>query len=142
VPLLAERLGDADGPPAGVVARARTLIAALGDTERVAILNAHPRIGATAGLSPRAAAEQRADEPEDPAVRSQLARFNAAYEAKFGFRFVVFVNGRSRADLVPILERRLERSREEELATGIEEFLAIAEDRLSRDRPGAGGVRR
>ena len=134
-PLLAERLGTADGPPAEVVARARAIIATLSDTERAAVLNAHPRIGATAGLSARSAAEQRADEPEDLAIRIELARLNAAYEAKFGFRFVVFVHGRSRAEIVPIFENRLARTRVEELATGLEEFLAIAQDRLSKDRP-------
>jgi 2-oxo-4-hydroxy-4-carboxy--5-ureidoimidazoline (OHCU) decarboxylase len=32
------------------------------------------------------------------------------------------------------MRERLRRSREEELATGIEEFLAIAQDRLERIR--------
>jgi len=133
-PLLAERLGSAEGDPAEVVARARALIATLTDAEQAAVLNAHPRIGATSGLSVRSAAEQRAAEPADPAVLAELARLNAAYETKFGFRFVVFVNGRSRAAIVPLLRERLARSRDAELAAGLEEFLAIANDRLENDR--------
>lgn len=105
------------------------------------MLNAHPRIGATAGLSARSAAEQRAGEPEDPAVLRELARLNAAYEAKFGFRFVVFVQGRRPAEILPVLRQRLERSRDRELSTGLEEFLAIAEDRLTTDRTGSEGER-
>lgn len=140
-PGLVERLGPADGSPAEIVARARSIIATLSDPERVAILNAHPPIGATSGLSARSATEQRAGEPEDPAVLADLARLNAAYEEKFGFRFVVFVNGRTRAQIVPVLKARLERTRDEELATGLEEFLAIAQDRLTNGRPANEGVR-
>ena len=60
-----------------------------------------------------------------------LEHLNDDYERRFGFRFVVFVAGRSRADLVPVLRSRLARTREEELVTGLEEFLAIARDRLT-----------
>jgi 2-oxo-4-hydroxy-4-carboxy--5-ureidoimidazoline (OHCU) decarboxylase len=44
----------------------------------------------------------------------------------------VFVHGRSKADIVPVLRERLRRTREDELATGINEFLAITRDRLMR----------
>ena len=60
---------------------------------------------------------------------TELAYLNQVYEEKFGFRFVVFVDGRSRAELLPVLRERLERTREEELETGIRELVAIAKDR-------------
>jgi len=101
------------------------------DAERVAVLNAHPRIGAATGLSARSAAEQSAGTADAETLRA-LESLNAEYERTFGFRFVVFVNGRSRAEIVPVLQARLRRTRHEELATGIEEFLAIAHDRLER----------
>lgn len=129
-PLIVERLGDTAGTPDEIVARVRTLIAGLSAAERAAVLNAHPPIGAVTGLSARSAAEQRSAEPEDPAVLAELGRLNAAYEAKFGFRFVVFVNGRTRAAIIPIFQRRLGRTRDEELATGLDEFLAIAKYRM------------
>jgi len=127
-PLLAERVGEGDVET--VVARARAILAAMTDAERVAVLNAHPRIGATAALSARSAAEQGGT--TDPQTLRALELLNAEYERTFGFRFVVFVNGRSRAEIVPVLQARLRRTRREELATGIEEFLAIARDRLER----------
>ncbi len=104
----------------------------MGDDERIAVLNAHPRVGEAAGLSARSAAEQRAGDATDAGTLAELKALNEAYERKFGFRFVVFVRGRSRAEIVPVLKQRLERRREDELATGIEEFLAIARDRLAR----------
>lgn len=139
---MAEGLGAGGGAPLDIVERARALIAGFTDAEQVAVLNAHPPIGATRGLSARSAAEQRATEPEDQAVLDELARLNTAYEAKFGFRFVVFVNGRTRAQIIPVFTKRLERTRDEELAAGLEEFLAIAHDRLRTDRPATEGVRR
>jgi 2-oxo-4-hydroxy-4-carboxy--5-ureidoimidazoline (OHCU) decarboxylase len=127
-PGLAERVGEGD--PEAVIARARAILATMNDAERVAVLNAHPRIGAVTGLSARSAAEQGgASEPE---THRTLELLNAEYERTFGFRFVVFVRGRSRAEIVPILQQRLGRSRAQELAAGIEEFLAIARDRLER----------
>jgi 2-oxo-4-hydroxy-4-carboxy--5-ureidoimidazoline (OHCU) decarboxylase len=128
-PLLAQRVGEG-GDPDAVIARARAVLAAMNETDRVAVLNAHPRIGAVTGLSARSAAEQGG--PSDPLTLRTLELLNAEYERTFGFRFVVFVHGRSRAEIVPVLQARLRRARHEELATGLEEFLAIARDRLER----------
>ena len=114
VELLAQR-----GDP---LREARDVIAELPEEDKAAALAAHPRIGEP---SP----EQRG---EDPAVLAELAYLNQVYEEKFGFRFVVFVNRRSRAELLPVLQERLGRSREEELETGLEELVRIAEDRWRR----------
>ena len=127
-PLLAEAVGEGD--PETLIARAREIIAAMTEAQQIAVLNAHPPIGSTSGLTARSSLEQRASEPADRATLDALVRLNADYERRFGFRFVVFVAGRSRADIVPVLRARLERSRADELAAGIEEFLAIARDRL------------
>jgi len=129
-PLLAERVGEGGGP-AAIIARARDVIQQMSEAERIAVLNAHPRIGAAAGLSARSAAEQSAGATDRETMRT-LELLNAEYERTFGFRFVIFVNGRSRAEIVPVLQARLRRPRHDELATGIEEFLAIGRDRLER----------
>ena len=83
---------------------------------------AHPRIGER---SP----EQHGDEAE---VLSELESLNRAYEEKFGFRFVVFVNRRPKAEILDVLRQRLERTRDEELDTAVHELVAIAEDRWRR----------
>jgi len=127
-PLLAERVGEGDVET--VIARARAILAGMTEAEQIAVLNAHPPIGATTGLSARSAAEQGA--AADPETLRALERLNAEYERTFGFRFVVFVHGRSRAEIVPVLRSRSRRTRREELATGLEEFLAIERDRLTR----------
>ena len=68
-----------------------------------------------------------------PEVFLRLASLNEEYEQKFGFRFVVFVDRRSKEAIVPILEARLRGTREEECRTAFREILAIAEDRLKRE---------
>jgi 2-oxo-4-hydroxy-4-carboxy--5-ureidoimidazoline (OHCU) decarboxylase len=122
---LVERLAAVENP----LGRVREVAASLSDEEKREALAAHPAIGAR-GLSARSAAEQGSG--DDPAVLAELAELNRAYEERFGFRFVVFVNGRSRAELVPVLRARLERTRADELATGLDELIAIAIDRWRR----------
>ena len=110
--------------------RARRVASELSEEEKLEALDAHPAIGARAGLSARSAAEQGAD--ADPEVLAQLDRLNHEYEERFGFRFVVFVNRRPKAEILEVLRERIERPREEELGTAVEELVAIAEDRWRR----------
>ncbi len=115
---LVERLAAEEDP----LGRAEQIALAAPEEEQVEALAAHPRIGAP---SP----EQHGDEPD---VLTRLAYLNQVYEEKFGFSFVVFVAGRSRRELVPVLEERLACIREEELETGLRELCAIARDRWTR----------
>jgi 2-oxo-4-hydroxy-4-carboxy-5-ureidoimidazoline decarboxylase len=120
-----ERLAELEDP----LGEARRVARELPEEERVEVLAAHPAIGETT-RSPASSREQGTE--RDPAVLAQLAELNRAYEEKFGFRFVVFVNRRPRSAIVPILRERLERSRAEELETALDELVAIAEDRWRR----------
>ena len=108
-----------------LIARMRAVLPALTEEEKVATLNAHPRIGEDPRrLSARSLEEQGADRlPE-------LSWLNAEYERRFGFRFVVFVNHRPKAEIVKVLQARLRRSREEEMEEGLRAIVDIAADRL------------
>ena len=123
---LVERLADIEDP----LRRADEVLRTLTEDEKLAALAAHPAIGQRDGLSARSATEQGSD--EDPAVLAELAKLNKRYEERFGFRFVVFVNRRPKAEIVPILRERLERTRHEELNTALTELVAIARDRWRR----------
>jgi 2-oxo-4-hydroxy-4-carboxy--5-ureidoimidazoline (OHCU) decarboxylase len=109
--------------------RARTLVHELTPEDKRAVLDAHPAIGATK-LSARSAAEQGSD--DEPEVLAELARLNAEYEARHGFRFVVFVNRRPKHEIIEVLRARIERRTDEELETALGELVAIAEDRWLR----------
>ena len=120
------RAGGSYDSTAEVIARMRAVLPTLSDAERVATLNAHPRIGEDPGrLSTRSLQEQGAD------GLAELARLNAEYERRFGFRFVVFVNRRSKAEILEVLRGRLQRSRKDELEEGLRAIVDIAADRLA-----------
>jgi 2-oxo-4-hydroxy-4-carboxy-5-ureidoimidazoline decarboxylase len=108
---------------------AEDAIAELDEQDKIEALAAHPAIGAT-HLSERSAAEQGNE--ADPVVMTELSYLNQVYEEKFGFRFVVFVAGRPKAEILDVLRQRLERTRDEELQTGLEELIAIARHRYQR----------
>jgi 2-oxo-4-hydroxy-4-carboxy--5-ureidoimidazoline (OHCU) decarboxylase len=115
---LVDALANREDP----LAVAEVVALALPYEHKVAALATHPRIG-------ERSAEQHGEEPE---VLEELHRLNRAYEERFGFAFIVFVNRRSRAELLPILRERLQRTRAEELETGLRELCAIARDRWIR----------
>ena len=112
---LTEELARRDDPlgVAGEVA------AELPEADQIAALSTHPRIG------------EKSDEQRG-GIPPELVELVTAYEDKFGIPFIVFVAGRSREELMPVLRERLDRTREEELATGLDELVAIARDRWTR----------
>jgi allantoinase len=114
-----EQLAKLDDP----LGQAREVAGTLTDDKNKEVLDAHPAIGGKP-TSARSAREQGTD--DDPEVLAELAELNGAYERKFGFRFVVFVNGRPRREIVPVLRDRIERTREQELQTGVDELVQIA----------------
>ena len=122
---LVEKLAERDDP----LGSTQDVIEGLSEEEKLEALNAHPAIGARR-LSARSAAEQGSD--DDPETLAELDRLNREYEDRFGFRFVVFVNRRSKREIVPVLRERLGRSRDDELDTAVRELVAIAEDRWRR----------
>jgi OHCU decarboxylase len=115
--------------------RARELMSELSEADQVAVINAHPRIGERPDkVSAASFKEQSYDhDTTPPEVFLRLANLNDEYEQKFGFRFVVFVNRRSKEAIVPVLEARLRGSRDDERRTALREILAIAEDRLKQE---------
>ena len=113
--------------------------------DKLLVINAHPRIGTKMPLSAMSYIEQGCDREETQRVQemeqvyTELAKLNEAYEKKFGFKFIVFVNGRSKAEIIPVLKKRLNGSSQanqveidKELALGLTEMMAIARDRLKK----------
>jgi 2-oxo-4-hydroxy-4-carboxy--5-ureidoimidazoline (OHCU) decarboxylase len=122
----------------GLFDAARVVTREMPEAEQIELLNAHPRIGADpATLSAPSHAEQGydADPGQDQSwIADELTALNEAYDGLFGFRFVVFVAGRPRADIIPILENALRADRDEELRRGLDDVVLIARDRWERMR--------
>ena len=123
---LVERLAATEDP----LVNADAVLADMSEEEKVEALAAHPAIGQTSGLSARSAAEQGSE--SDPCLLVDLTALNRQYEQRFGFRFVVFVDGRPKSEILGVIRERMARSREEELDTGCWELVAIARDRWTR----------
>ena len=129
------------------VGAARRIARELPDEEAVELVNAHPRIGADpSSLSPMSSAEQGsvdrgiADDDDaggnvdEPWVAEELAILNEAYERIFGFRFAVFVAGRPKSEIIPLIEAGLRNDREAELRRAADDCVGIAADRLWKMR--------
>jgi allantoicase len=100
---------------------------------------AHPRIGERDAKVAREASERRWSAQEqagmgaaDDAHRAAMADANRAYEAKFGFTYIVCATGKSADELLATAQRRLTNSPEDELAEASSELLAITRLRLGK----------
>jgi 2-oxo-4-hydroxy-4-carboxy-5-ureidoimidazoline decarboxylase len=98
--------------------------------EQLELIDAHPRLGAPpASVSGDSFREQGYDRETTEAI-AELGRLNAEYEARFGFRFCVFVAGRPRSALVPVLRGALAADRDAEILRALHDVVAIARDRF------------
>ena len=136
-PRFVERLsGEPAGSLAELLDRAERIASELPEHEQVELIDGHPRIGADpATVSATSFREQGYDLETlaaHPQLDARLTRLNDAYEDRFGFRFVVFVAGRTRSQIADFLESRLEADRSEELQRALRDVFAIARDRLAR----------
>ena len=124
--------------------RARAIAHAMPVAEQLELIDAHPRLGAppasVSALSfeeqgyEREAAAQAAREAveERRRVAAELDRLNAAYEDRFGFRYCIFVDGRSRAELIPGMAEALRAGRDTEIARALDAVVDIARARARR----------
>ena len=120
------------GDESTLFGRAEAIALAMPEDEQVELIDAHPRLGASpASVSKLSHREQGYDRDTTEAIE-ELARLNAAYEARFGFRFCVFVAGRSRAALAPVLAAALDSDRDAEIRRALGDVVAIARDRARR----------
>jgi 2-oxo-4-hydroxy-4-carboxy--5-ureidoimidazoline (OHCU) decarboxylase len=142
------RLAAAGRPfdsPARLFERARAIAHAMPEALQLELVDAHPRLGAPpATVSAQSfreqgydldAAAQLADqaERERDRVAAELDRLNRDYEWRFGFRYCVFVAGRTRASLIPEFEGALARERQSELHRALDAVVDIAVDRAGRE---------
>lgn len=122
-------------PYAGVdelLDRGREAAARLTRTEVEAALSRHPRIGERAGAAHDAKFSAREQAGVASDEHEALRRANAAYEARFDRVFLIRAAGRSGAEILAELDRRLQNSDEAELAEVIVQLGEIAVLRLEQ----------
>lgn len=136
----------ADGAPyatlESLLATADAAATPLSPAEIDEALAAHPRIGERAvgdGTAQRfSRSEQSSADADDPELAAAIARGNLAYEERFGRIFLIRAAGRSRAQILAELERRLDLGDAEELAVVGEQLREIALLRLRTRYAGVG----
>jgi 2-oxo-4-hydroxy-4-carboxy--5-ureidoimidazoline (OHCU) decarboxylase len=117
----------------GVAAAAS--ITSLPAPELLAVLGSHPRLGAKKIESAASAAEQaNIQQGAEPGEAEELARLNNEYEHTFpGLRYVVFVNGRGRGEIMKDMRARIKAGDyTKEVAAAIQAMSDIAKDRASK----------
>jgi OHCU decarboxylase len=102
----------------------------------------HPRIGerkpAVAGAhvlsqsSEWSRQEQSSGSTANELLLTELAEDNQLYEQRFGFTYIVCATGKSAAEMLTILKRRLASNREAELREAAEQQRQIMQIRLGK----------
>lgn len=98
----------------------------------------HPRIGERKAVHTSAQStawsrqEQSSVSEAETRVLADLAEGNAEYEKRFGFTYIVCATGKSAAEMLAILKRRLESSREAELREAAEQQRQILQIRFGK----------
>ena len=118
---------------------AREIAHSMSEEEQVELVDAHPRLGAPPGTVSRMSYSEQGYGREagmpvahEVDVARELQRLNDAYEARFGFRYCVFVAGRPREALLPGMAAALEADREHELHRALDAVVDIAMDRHAK----------
>ncbi|KAK0385968.1 hypothetical protein NLU13_7142 [Sarocladium strictum] len=96
----------------------------------LSVLGSHPRLGAKKVDSAQSTAEQANLQGQG----EELAQLNEEYEATFpGLRFVVFVNGRGRPEIMDNMKTRIARGRYDlEVQEALQAMCDIAKDRARK----------
>jgi len=116
---------------AGLLEAADRAMDDLSDDEWLEAMRAHPRIGERGGESPKTSArEQRSAMQASAATLADLAAENRRYEERFGHVFLIAASGKSGAEILGELRRRMDNDRAAELEEAKRELRKIVRLRL------------
>ena len=111
----------------------------LSERDWMEAFHSHPRIGETRAAQPVHAQaanwskeEQKGVAGENSDVRVALADGNRAYEQKFGYIFIVCATGKTAAEMLVILNGRLQNDGATELREAAEQQRQITQIRLKK----------
>jgi len=127
----------ASGPFSGDDEVYEALTAAMFDAPRerqLALLRAHPDLGARARMTPDSTREQAGAGLDrlTPDEYDALLRANAAYKERFGMPFVICVGEHDKHSILAAAEARVQNDADAELETALGEIAKIARLRLDR----------
>lgn len=131
-------VAEAVWPPSGDLAKAmRAAVDAAPREKKLALIRAHPELaGRTAIAGDMAEASKREQSGAGldrctPGEFAEFQRLNGAYNARFGFPFIIAVKGLDRHDILAAFRARLDNDPETEFQTALEQIHRIAGFRLA-----------
>ena len=100
--------------------------------EKLALLRAHPDLGAKARMSVASVGEQRGAGLDQLTAEelAELTAWNRTYRERFGFPFLFAVRGADKTEILAALRRRAESTPEEEFGEALTQVYRIAGFRL------------
>ena len=116
-----------------------TLVGAMQAAPRaaqLALIRAHPELAGKASVRGELTRESTAEQAGaglaacSPEEFELIQALNGAYNAKFGFPFIIAVRGLGRGDIIAAMERRLGHDLEAEFAEALRQIARIAALRL------------
>jgi 2-oxo-4-hydroxy-4-carboxy-5-ureidoimidazoline decarboxylase len=102
----------------------------------LALLCAHPELAAPAGAALTADSHREQQSAGltdlDAQIGERIRSGNARYRERFGFPFIIAVDGLGPADVAAALDERLGHGATEERATALAQVARIAQGRIAR----------
>lgn len=105
--------------------------------EQLAVIRAHPDLAGRAAVSGEMSASSNREQASagldacTPVEYERFQRLNRAYQARFGFPFIMAVKGKRRGEILAAFEARLQNSPQRELQRALAEINTIARLRLN-----------
>jgi len=120
-------------PPDNLAGAMRAVVDAAPRGRKLALIRAHPELASRAKMADASVKEQAGAGLDQcsPAEFEAFQRLNAAYNARFGFPFIIAVKGLTRADILAAFEARLANDPETEFETAMAQIHRIAGYRLA-----------
>ncbi|MEM7223327.1 MAG: 2-oxo-4-hydroxy-4-carboxy-5-ureidoimidazoline decarboxylase [Pseudomonadota bacterium] len=134
-------LGPAHDTAEGLQAAMAAIVEAAGRDAQLALLRAHPDLAGKLAVAGELTAESTAEQAGaglDQCTPEELSRFqelNEAYQARFGFPFILAVAGRGRAEILAAFEARIGNDPETEFREALDQVHRIALIRLRQIGP-------
>ncbi|MEM1232800.1 MAG: allantoinase PuuE [Pseudomonadota bacterium] len=129
-------LGPAHDSAAGLLSALTRVFRAAKDTDRLAVLRAHPDLAGKLAAAKRLTTDSTSEQASaglDALTDEERTRFtelNAAYTARHGFPFIIAVRDYTKAGILRAFERRLAHDTDAEFAEACRQVERIAELRL------------
>lgn len=120
----------------GLAAAMSAVVEAGGAARQLALLRAHPDLAGKLAIAGDLTRESRGEQSGagldtcSPAEFARFQRLNAAYNARFGFPFILAVKGKSRPEILAAFEQRVTNDTATEFRTALDQVHRIAYLRL------------